>query len=310
MRAFGTASCIAAVTLVAILSIPASAHPGSGIVVDEKGQVFFADLSRGLLKIDRQGKVTSAHKEGGHWLALDPEGIFSRVDFERSGHWPRWFKRRTPAGAKPTLITDGGSPLVVGRDGNLYYACDDERLIPGGLQIARLSPDGKEALLNPELRRIGVQFGGIKGLTFGVDGSLYASYPKAVVRITTDGRSTILANPVLVNDCDKDVPTGEEEPFLRGLAVDARGTVYVAATGCRCVVKIAPDGKVSTVLKAEPPWSPSGVAVHGDDVYVLEHINPISNSHEDWPPRVRRLRREGKVSTLVTISAEGSKPAR
>jgi hypothetical protein len=193
---------------------------------------------------------------------------------------------------------------------NLYYACDDERMIPGGLQIARLSPDSKATLLNPELRRVAEQLGGIKGLACGVDGSLYASYPKAVVRITTDGKSTILANPIVVNDCDKDVPTGEEEPFLRGLAVDALGTVYVAATGCRCVVKITQGGKVSTVLKAERPWSPSGVAVHGDDVYVLEHINPNSNTHEAWPPRVRRLGRDGQIRTLVTISAEGSEPAR
>ena len=68
--------------LVATLSIPASAHPGSGIVVDDKDEVFFADLSRGLLKIDGQGKVTSVHKEGGHWLALDPEGSSSLVEFE------------------------------------------------------------------------------------------------------------------------------------------------------------------------------------------------------------------------------------
>jgi hypothetical protein len=42
-------------------------------------------------------------------------------------------------------------------------------------------------------------------------------------------------------------------------------------------------------LKADPPWSPTGVAIHGDDVYVLEYSNANSDQHEDWQPRVRKL---------------------
>jgi sugar lactone lactonase YvrE len=101
------------------------------------------------------------------------------------------------------------------------------------------------------------------------------------------------------------MPADAEEPFLRGLAVDAKGTVYVAATGCRSVLKITPDGKVSTVLKADRPWSPSGVAVHHEDVYVLEHISMNSDAHEDWPPRVRKLGRDGKITILATVSRGG-----
>jgi hypothetical protein len=49
------------------------------------------------------------------------------------------------------------------------------------------------------------------------------------------------------------------------------GTVYAAATGCRCKAKITSAGKVSTVLELERPWSPTGVAWReGGDVYVLE----------------------------------------
>jgi len=71
------------------------AHPSSGIVVDQNGQVYFSDLFRGLLRVDERGQVTTVQKEGGHWLALDKTGSFSRVNFEKSKHWPRWFKRRT-----------------------------------------------------------------------------------------------------------------------------------------------------------------------------------------------------------------------
>ena len=277
------------------------AHPSSGIVVDRQGQVYFSDLSRGLMRIDARGKVTMVHQEGGHWLALDQAGSFSRVIFEKSTHWPRWFKRRTGYNVKPALIGDAGSPLVVGKDGNLYFACDDERLIPGGLQIGRLSPNGQETLLNPSLRQISEELGGIKGLAVGPDGSLYASYPKAVLKITMDGTITTLVNPVVVKDCELNVASNDS-PWLRGLAVSSTGIVYVAASGCGSVIKILPDGKVKTVLKAEKPWAPSGVAIHQGEVYVLEHINPNSEAHEAWPPRVRKLGRDGKVTTLVTIT--------
>jgi YD repeat-containing protein len=277
-------------------------HPSSGIVVDPEGNVFFSDLSRGLLKIDPQGKVTTISEEGGHWLAWDAQGAFSRVDFEASPHWPRWFKRRTPSGERPALITDGGSPLVVMSDGNLCYACNDERMIPGGLQLARLTPRGETTLLNPDLHRIAEKMGGIKGAAVGPDGAIFISCPRAVLKVALDGTFSTVLDPVVAPDCDEHPPSIEDAPGLRGLAVDASGVVYVAATGCRCVLKITPDASVATVLKAESPWAPCGVAVRGEDLYVLEHINPNSATHEDWPPRVRRVGKNGKVSTLATLA--------
>ena len=300
-RALGinSVTLILTISAVCVLFVTLSlAHPGSGIVVNKKGEIFFADLSRGLLKIDAHGKVTTIGQEGGHWLALDETGGFSRVNFEKSKHWPRWFKRRTLVNVRPALITDGGSPLVVGLDGNIYYVCDDERMIPGGLQIGQLSPDGKEKLLNPNLRRLSKELGGIKGLALGPDGSLYFTYPKAVLTITMEGKITTLVNPVVVKDCNLSV-SSNEAPFLQGLAVDSHGVTYVAASGCGCVIKITPDGKVATALKAEKPWAPSGVAVHGEDIYVLEHIDPISETHQSWPPRIRKLGRTGKVTTVM-----------
>ena len=103
----------------------ALAHPGSGIVVDEQGNVYF-NGGRGLGKIDPQGKLTYVgNRAGGHWLCLDADGSFSRSQ-------PKYFERVTPDGAKPALIfADGGSPIAVLRDGLLYYASGDETMTPG-----------------------------------------------------------------------------------------------------------------------------------------------------------------------------------
>src|SRR5207244_6770678 len=99
-----------------------------------------------------------------------------------------------------------------------------------------------------------------------------------------------------------------QSPLLRGLAVDARGTVYAAATGCRAVLRVTSNGQMSVVLKAEPPWSPTGIAVHGEQVYVMEYEHPHSAKREEWVPRVRKLARDGKVTTLATFPTAQGRP--
>lgn len=304
------ASLVLAVILLAGLACPTWGHPSAGLVVDPEGNVFFSDLSRGVIKVDPRGTVTTISREGGHWLALDDRGTFSRAEFGKSAHWPRWFKRRTPDGVRPALISDGGSPLVVTVDGNLYYVCNDEQMIPGGMQVARLTPEGHATLVSPGMGAIAEDMGGIKGLAAGPEGSLYVSYPKAILRIARDGAFTTLLNPVVAPDCEKTPASIQDAPSLRGLAVDERGTVYVAATGCRCVIKITPDAMVTAVLKAESPWSPCSVVLRGEEIYVLEHMNANSEAHEDWPPRVRKVGRDGAVTTLVTFAPGQSAPER
>jgi len=72
------------------------AHPASGIAVDAQGHVYF--LYHGLVRIEASGKLTTIHEDtGGHWLAFDVGGAFSKVT-------PKMFKRVTVDNAGPTLI--------------------------------------------------------------------------------------------------------------------------------------------------------------------------------------------------------------
>src|SRR5262249_56163497 len=88
---------------------------------------------------------------------------------------------------------------------------------------------------------------------------------------------------------------------MGGVGGDGGGTGEAAGSGCRRVVKITADGKVETVLKAERPWSPTGIAVQGEAIYVLEYPNQTDEKREEWVPRVRKVGRDGKVTTLVTF---------
>lgn len=283
-------------------------HPASGIVVDEKGQVYFSDADDGLWKIDAQGKVTRIHRTGGHWLVCDEKGKYSGEDLKK------WFEQRITMNfgrislpdSRGALLEVDGAPTVVDRDGNLCY---------GNLELSRLSPDGKVTLLTPTLKETADKLGGIKGLASGPDGCIYASCPSAILKIRPDGNVTTLIHPIVLKDVDVDTDlprrTPEnQQPYLRGLALDSQGAVYTAATGSRCVVKVTPDGKVEVVLKAEGPWSPTGVAVHGEDIYVLEYTSPNQDNHDKWLPRVRKLGRDGKVTTLATVSRKGEAPSK
>jgi sugar lactone lactonase YvrE len=178
-------------------------------------------------------------------------------------------------------------------------------MTPGGLQVTRQSPGGEISVFPPDGKKTTEKFG-ITGLAPGPDGALYIASPSAVLKLKMDGTFTTLAQNIELKECDVDYPDNNPNnplPSLRGLAVDERGTVFAAAVGCHAVVKIAPDGKVETLLKVERPWSPTSVAVHRGEVYILEYTNANGSPREGWRPRVRKLDRDSKVTTLLTVAS-------
>jgi len=286
--------------------IISSAHPASGIVVDPEGQVFFVYTGHGVCKIDGRGKVTNIHRsKGGHWMCLDSAGIFSKVQ-------PKFFRRITPDGTSPALIfADGGAPLAVNTDGYLYFGSNPSEngsMPPGGLSVSQMSTAGDLKEFSPPLRaELAEMNQGVTGLATGPNGILYVATPSAIFKVSADGVMTTFLNPVLAKDCDPDpadhIPSNPL-PFVRGLAISTNGTLYAAGTSCHCVLKVTSDGHVKTVLKAERPWSPTGVALYGEDLYILEYTGANGGKDEGWLPRVRKLAPSGKVTTLVTITGQ------
>ena len=272
-----------------------SAHPGSGIVVDEFGNIFFTDTGKGVWKIDTQGKLTYLPASKFHWMTIDPIGYFS----ESQKNFGEHFERVTPQSSKPTLIMCSHFPLVVNKDGNIYYA--DAR--HSSAKIVRRTPDGKESVLASD--KI---FEFISGIAAGEDGSIYiteASNANAntIRKITMSGTVSIIAT--FVGKAAKDLPLETVPSYCRGLAVDAKGFVYVAATGSRSVLKINPKGEVSTILQEQSPWTPTGIAVFKGEVYVLEWHDVDASLLEvriAWIPRVRKIGSDGKITTLATVA--------
>ena len=107
-----------------------------------------------------------------------------------------------------------------------------------------------------------------------------------------------------------------EERLARsmGMAVDIAGNVYVANYWKRAVMKVTADGKVSTMATSRWPWVPVGVAVSGNNIYVLERMgNPYGPStilevstlaDRLGSPRVRKVSPEGAIITLVVVKGD------
>jgi hypothetical protein len=264
--------------------------------------VFFIDTGAGVWKIDLQGRLEKHRGDAFHWMAIDHRGGLTDRDMPRNtgGELP-------VVGPDPTLILSSDYPIAVGPDGALYYPQPEGT---DRVRIMRVAPSGRPEVfatlppateVGPDGKARSVPW--IHGLTAGPDGSLYYAERDAVRRIAADGKVTLVAGDIKVPDCVRPPAAREERlgPALRGLDVAPDGTIYVAASACSALLKINPKGAISVVLRREDAWSPTGVAVSGDDLYVLEYLHIKADRREEWVPRVRKLSRGGTASVIATV---------
>jgi DNA-binding beta-propeller fold protein YncE len=300
----------------ALLVAPlAWSHPGPGIVIDQKGQIFFVDPTRHrIMRVDAAGKLTVfAQGEDGrklsvpHHLVLNDQGNLYSIGDSDGVMW-----RISPDGQTTqvypvfggtwiALLGFGGDPFMRDRQGNIYgiLSRPDEYT-----QILEIRVDG----------RIGILAGGDYGVAdgqgaqakfanlhvgcfaLGADGSLYVTDSLTWVRkISRSGAVTTLSGS-----------TGENFRFkgARGVTCDATGSLYVADAAERCIYKITPtgnrfrlagsgergsqDGPAQTASFQEP----TGVAADSNGaVYVLDYLG------EDLS--VRKISTERMVTTIA-----------
>jgi len=286
---------ILGVAAVLVLSESVPAHPGSGIVVDRLGQIYFLDTGSGLWKIDTGGGLSHLSPLRNHWLAIDENNSFTqaRLPTDPGRDWVI-----TAAGSNPTLLISTDFSLVIGQDGNLYYPSARET----NVRIMRKSPSGPpSAWLTLPRSVAGAALSWINGLATGPNGSIYYTEDNAVRKITREGRVSTIATVTTALTDRPPTPGVEKSPYLRGLKVDANGVVYVADVADARVLKITPDGKVVTILQLERPWAPTDVAVFGEVVYVLEFTHDAGDDRTTWMPRIRKITPDGRSTIILTV---------
>ena len=290
--------------LLGMIALSAYFHFGSGIFVDGQECVFFVDTGGGVWRLDPPGNLTLIHRHAYHWMAFDKNGSFANSQalgkFDGGS-----FELATPPGAVPALIISSDFPVAVGNDGGLYYVPYKES---GARELIRRMPDGSRSVFavlpadtGPEAMRW------VNGIALASDGALYVTDNDAIRRIARDGAVSTIRKGIRADDCSDPPPETPKLPYLRGLAVAQDGTIYAAATGCRSVIAILPSGSPKTVAKAETPWSPTGVALSGRDLYILEYLHTPGGDRRIWIPRVRKVAADGTVTTLATVERARSR---
>jgi sugar lactone lactonase YvrE len=310
---------IAVIALAVPLAERAAAHPPWGITVDDRGQVYFADIDHGnhIWRIDVTGTRTSlVSGRHSHDLHLDRGGnlFVAHVAYVPAGErWESRLLKIAPSGATAIVIpptTDRkqfwGNAFTLDRGGNVYFGytnnprageAEDESLLlkrsPGG-RVTVLAGSGR-GHRDGKGRR--AQFKALNGLACGPEGLLYVSDEDAVRKVTPDGDVTTLARDLVARKHDTEPAGGSDHLF--GLAVAPGGAVYAADHSGRRIVKITPEGRTATAATSEPPWAPTGVAVAGDDLYLLEVGS--SRTGISLGPRVRKVSAGGKGAILATV---------
>jgi len=284
------------VALVAAMVLPAPvfAHPGSGIVVDRLGQIYFVDMVSGIWKIDTLGVLTHIAGPAFHWMTLDAGNRFRETQLPSgpAGEVGR-------IGADATIILASSYPVAMGQDGNLYFPSHDA----GPVQLLRMLPTGRTSVVaRLPATAAGTPIRDLNGLAAGPAGSMYYTESNAIRRVSKAGRVSTVVENVALTTCGSVPGMGPaDRPLLRGLDVDASGTVYVAATGCGSVLRVTADGHVSVVFQADGPWSATGVALFHDDLYVLEFLGVASDNRAEMVPRIRKIAPDGSSRVIATV---------
>jgi hypothetical protein len=283
-----------AVTAVCLCVSPATAHPGSGIAVDKNGQVYFLDTGSGLWKIDTHGKLTKLSGTRYHWLALDTNNAFANTRLPAGSDWDI-----VKVGSNPTMLLASDWPIAVGQNGNLYYPSG----APGSLQMNQMLASGSSSeFATLPKTTTGSPIPHVNGITVGPDGSVYYTENSSIRRINTQNRiSTVATVTALVGGPSIPGIEAASGPLLRGVEVDAKGVMYVAASGDGRVLKITPEGKVTTLLQSQSPWSPTSVVLLGNDVYVLEYLHTARDERSDWYPRVSKIAADETKTIIATV---------
>jgi sugar lactone lactonase YvrE len=286
-----------------LISTSIPGHPGSGIAVDRIGQIYFLDTGSGTWKIDTKGRLTHLSDLRHHWLAVDANSGFAnaRLPTDRAGDWVL-----TKVSTNPTVLISTDFPIAIGQDGNLYSPPRRS----GDLQIVRTTPSGNTSVFATLPRKAsGAPLEWINGITAGPDNSIYYTDDNSIRRINSRGQvSTVATVAALVGG--PSIPGTEQHPYLRGLSVDSKGVVYVADNGDARVLKITPDGKITTLLQLPSgPWAPTAVALYRDDLYVLEFLHTEGDDRVQWMPRLRKITPDGMSTIILTVEQmPGARP--
>ena len=269
--------------LLMIASTWAVAHPGIGIVMDSKGNVYYTDLTQ-VLKIDLRGNksvvVKNVHT---HELYIDSnDNVFGEhlwYGGEKTDDWWYYVWRLTPNGSlekivPPTKGFRSQHSFVKDVHDNSYWVDDTKH---GCLRLRKNSHN--QSVVKP----VDSCFNMIHWLHVSRAGNLYFTNGNHLVRVDQTGHVKPLAKVVNTHATAQK----NNDQYISGLSTDAAENVYVADYTARVVRKVDRYGNVSVFQTTRTPWSPAGTLMgRNGDFWLLE----CSSTNE---VRVEKISKDG-----------------
>lgn len=243
-----------------------SAHPGVGIVMDSKGNVFYTDTER-VLKIDASGRksvvIPNVHT---HELFLDANGnLFGEhLWYEGANNkWGHYLWRYSANGRfekiKPN--TEGfreDYSFVRDHLGNMFWANRDKDC----QQVIQMDALKNKKKVSDDC------FENIRWMYVSSKGELLFADFQDIVKIDRDGVKKV-ARQIANKQWTKS--TVENQNAVFGVWDDAAGNIYTAVASNRVVKKFDQTGKEEIVLRTSIPWTPTGGLVSpSGELWVLE----------------------------------------
>lgn len=274
-------------TLLLMLNVVVFAHPGIGIVMNSRGEVFYTDLKQ-VWKISPGGKksiaVANVHT---HELCLDANdnlyGEHLWYEGEATDRWAHSVWKLHADGRLEQVIAPRPGfredyqdcSFVRDHAGNMYWA---DRRAP--IIIRKRAPDGTITDLCKTH-----DFRDVRWMMASAEGTVYLTDAGDVRRISPDGEVATLARNL--NEHKLFERVFGDSHNLMGLWLDEAGNIYVASYGGRLVKKITPAGRIEVAARSRAPWGPTGglLAPNGD-LWLLEYSDQNTT-------RVRQIFRDG-----------------
>lgn len=262
-----------------------NAHPGTGIVMDSQGNVFYTDLVH-VWKISTDGELSIAVEDvHTHELYLDSDdnlyGEHVWYNGEARDTWSYYVWCLSSSGefeqtVPPTEEFPINNTLVRDLDGSMFYAekAADHELLKKETNSGQVTTHSKH------------QFRDIRWIHFSEnDGNLYVIDYLGLKKVVPDGSVTVLLENL--RESGRAFASVGDHHYLMGAWTDERKQVYVAVYGAKKVTKINTSGSSETVYESPRFWSPCGGLIAPDgSMWIME----FSSSNKT---RVKKIETNG-----------------
>ena len=252
---------LAAATAV-LFAAAAHAHPSVSVVFDSRGNVYFSDLTH-VYRVTPAGAqsivVPNVHT---HELFIDAQdnlyGEQLWYEGDATKKWGHYYWRRSPAGMVDRIVpahepykNERDPSFVRDRAGNQYWA-----------------DRAHHAIMKNDAVLARGKFRDIRWMTATPEGTVYFIDALHLMRVTPDGRLSVVARDVSSEDLIKTAPVHHQ---VQGLWTDRAGNVYAADAKHNEVKRIAKDGTISVVARGAATWTVNGGAfAPNGELWLLE----------------------------------------